>query len=237
VNDSVHSVNGKVSQKFSLKRQWAERLEWIRQDKGLSYAALGAPLRYSKAQVWKLINGDQEDLTEDFIERLEAKFSVNRDWLLGGVGDPYVSKETKTPVNETALSEREVDYRTPRSALGPITPEFLEMDELHRVLVNLAVFCQRCQSTTLADVQTHRDFALANIGRIATELQTRAANSAQDIADAVASRPAAEVAAEPRPGLPPKPGVGAPSGHRSSPSGGASRASTAQPGTQEKVPK
>lgn len=155
-----------------------DRLKWLT-DEHLQgkQTALAKAMRCSKGYVNDLWKGEKSnpggELLENLISSLrEQDVSVRRDWLLEGEGEKYAPKEMSVP----AIKETEIQYRTPRSALGPIVTEQLENHELHARLKDLSGFCDRSQEGSLPlDVAACRSFALANICRICTELMKREA--------------------------------------------------------------
>src|SRR5688572_23619916 len=78
----------------------------MRQSKRLTLEEFGARCHDSKGMMSRLVRGEV-GLSRKFLSQVVEAFGVNREWLLEGKGEPYVTNETET---ETGLKEETMPY-------------------------------------------------------------------------------------------------------------------------------
>lgn len=70
------------------------RIKKVRTDAGLSQSDFAKAISISRSAVCKLESGENEP-SEQTLRLLQETFSVNRNWLRTGKGDPYVLCQNK----------------------------------------------------------------------------------------------------------------------------------------------
>jgi transcriptional regulator with XRE-family HTH domain len=71
----------------SISSGFGKRIRQLRKRFGLSVPKFAAQLGFDRSYVFRLENGDADNPSLKFIESVVQKFGVDREWLIGGVGD------------------------------------------------------------------------------------------------------------------------------------------------------
>ena len=67
-----------------------DRLKQIFEQSKESQASIAKKTNVSPAYIWKIINGNIVKPSNLFLNAVCREFKVNEDWLLNGIGEPYI---------------------------------------------------------------------------------------------------------------------------------------------------
>lgn len=107
-----------------------ERFKSIRKDTKLSQKEFGSLINLSQSQIASYESGHRI-ITQRTIDDVCRKFNVNKEWLLNGVGDPYIEENIDTLISD-ALAEITL---TNNDKLKETVIKLCELDEPYLDLV------------------------------------------------------------------------------------------------------
>lgn len=107
-----------------------ERFKSIRNDTKLSQKEFGSLINLSQSQIASYESGHRI-ITQRTIDDVCRKFNVNKEWLLNGVGDPYIEENIDTLISD-ALAEITL---TNNDKLKETVIKLCELDEPYLDLV------------------------------------------------------------------------------------------------------
>ena len=87
-----------------------KRLKTIRKEKGLSQKALAELLTTSSGYISEIEQGKTIPGGK-FLHSLNRVFLVSIDWLLTGDGEPYLKKDSKTPVDSSTTASNQAEQQ------------------------------------------------------------------------------------------------------------------------------
>lgn len=108
----------------------ADRIKWVREQKGWSLARLGDETSYDKSYISRLESGKSENPSVKFLDKFCKALTVDRDWLLTGKGQPFASQSTQAPAGEPGLESL---YSDP---LAEPMADYLHVLQVLRVLMD-----------------------------------------------------------------------------------------------------